>query len=66
MITGATKGEGSELTYKTVQAEIENLSGTVLPSTGGMGTTIFYVLGSALVLGAVVLLVTKKRMSTKD
>ena len=31
-----------------------------------MGTTIFYVLGSALVLGAVVLLVTKKRMSTKD
>ena len=66
VITGATKGEGSELTYKTVQAEIENLSGTVLPSTGGMGTTIFYVLGSALVLGAVVLLVTKKRMSTKD
>lgn len=66
VITGATQGEGSELTYKTVLAEIENLSGTVLPSTGGMGTTIFYVLGSALVLGAVVLLVTKKRMSTKD
>ena len=65
VITGATK-EGSELTYKPVLAEIENLSGTVLPSTGGMGTTIFYVLGSALVLGAVVLLVTKKRMSTKD
>ena len=64
VITGATK-EGSELTYKTVLAEIENLSGTQLPSTGGMGTTIFYVLGSALVLGAVVLLVTKKRMSTK-
>ena len=66
VITGATKGEGSKLTYTTVLAEIENLSGTVLPSTGGMGTTIFYVLGSALVLGAVVLLVTKKRMSTKD
>lgn len=66
VITGATKGEGSELTYKTFLAEIENLSGTELPSTGGMGTTIFYVLGSALVLGAVVLLVTKKRMSTKD
>ena len=43
-----------------------NKAGTELPSTGGMGTTIFYVLGSALVLGAVVLLVTKKRMSTKD
>ena len=39
--------------------------GPELPDTGGMGTTIFYVLGSVLVLGAVVLLVTKKRMSTK-
>ena len=44
---------------------VVNKAGTELPSTGGMGTTIFYVLGSALVLGAVVLLVTKKRMSTK-
>ena len=43
--------------------QITNKAGTQLPSTGGMGTTIFYVLGSALVLGAVVLLVTKKRMS---
>ena len=49
-----------------VSANIENQSGAQLPSTGGMGTTIFYVLGSVLVLGAVVLLVTKKRMSTKD
>ena len=40
-----------------------NKAGTELPSTGGMGTTVFYVLGSVLVLGAVVLLVTKKRMS---
>ena len=44
--------------------QITNNSGAELPSTGGMGTTIFYVLGSVLVLGAVVLLVTKKRMST--
>ena len=42
-----------------------NKAGAQLPSTGGMGTTIFYVLGSVLVIGAVVLLVTKKRMSTK-
>lgn len=42
---------------------VVNKAGTELPSTGGMGTTIFYVLGSVLVLGAVVLLVTKKRMS---
>ena len=42
---------------------VVNKAGTELPSTGGMGTTIFYVLGSVLVIGAVVLLVTKKRMS---
>ena len=43
--------------------EIENNSGTVLPSTGGIGTTIFYVVGSILVVAAGVLLITKKRMS---
>ena len=43
-----------------------NKAGALLPSTGGMGTTIFYVLGSILVIGAVVLLVTKKRMSASD
>ena len=48
-----------------VSANIENQSGAQLPSTGGIGTTIFYVLGSILVIGAAVLLVTKKRMSTK-
>ena len=45
------------------KVEIENKSGTELPSTGGIGTTIFYVLGSILVIGAVVLLIAKKRMS---
>ena len=40
-----------------------NKAGTELPSTGGMGTTVFYVLGAVLVVGAGVLLVTKKRMS---
>ena len=45
------------------EVEIENKSGTELPSTGGIGTTIFYVLGSILVIGAVVLLIAKKRMS---
>ena len=39
--------------------------GTLLPSTGGMGTTIFYVLGSILVLGAGVLLVARKRMGAE-
>ena len=44
-------------------AKIVNNSGTVLPSTGGIGTTIFYVIGSILVVAAGVLLITKKRMS---
>ena len=62
--------EGADMTHTLKQdatdvAEvgIENKSGTELPSTGGIGTTIFYVLGSILVIGAVVLLITKKRMS---
>lgn len=43
--------------------DVENKTGTELPSTGGMGTTLFYVLGGVLVAAAVVLLVTKKRMA---
>ena len=41
---------------------IVNQSGSVLPSTGGIGTTIFYAIGSVLVVGAGVLLISKKRM----
>ena len=45
--------------------DIINKSGTVLPSTGGMGTTVVYVVGDGLMAVAVVLLVTKKRMENK-
>ena len=45
------------------EVKVLNQTGAQLPSTGGMGTTIFYVLGGILVVGAVVLLVTKKRMN---
>lgn len=45
------------------EVKVLNQSGTELPTTGGIGTTIFYVVGSILVLAAVVLLITKKRMS---
>lgn len=62
-ITGATKGESDKLTYTTLVVKVNNQSGTELPSTGGMGTTIFYVIGGILVLGAAVLLVTRKRMN---
>ena len=42
---------------------VVNNKGTELPGTGGIGTTIFYVVGGLLMLGAAVLLITKKRMS---
>lgn len=45
---------------------IANNQGSTLPETGGMGTTIFYVVGGLLVVGAAVLLITKKRMSQKS
>ncbi len=53
-----TYGENSTGTVK-----IENKTGVELPSTGGVGTTIFYVIGGLLMAVAVVLLVTKKKMS---
>ena len=52
-----------DLTAGSITTTVVNQSGSKLPSTGGIGTTIFYVLGGVLVLAAVVLLVTKKRMS---
>lgn len=52
----ANKADGS------LKADIVNRKGSLLPSTGGMGTTILYVIGSILVLVAAVLLITKKRM----
>lgn len=48
-----------------VHQDIENNKGSVLPSTGGMGTTIFYVVGGILVVGAAVLLISKRRMSDR-
>ena len=45
--------------------KVENKSGTELPSTGGMGTTLFYIVGGLMVAGAAILLVTKKRMGAE-
>lgn len=45
--------------------EVENKTGTVLPSTGGMGTTMIYLVGAVLVLGSGVVLATKRRVKNK-
>lgn len=60
-ITFTANEDMSELAAKVV-----NKKGIVLPGTGGIGTTIFYVIGSILMLGAVVTLVTRKRMASRN
>ncbi len=45
------------------QVEVENNTGAELPETGGVGTTIFYIVGSILLVGAAILLIAKRRMS---
>lgn len=45
--------------------QVINDSGTLLPETGGIGTTIFYIIGGLLVVGAVIILITRKRMSVE-
>ena len=67
--------EGSSITRNEITAldevpatsiqKVVNKQGTELPSTGGIGTTIFKVVGAILVLGAGILLVTKRRMSAQ-
>ena len=65
---GKVTEEATETTKEYTASEnvaglvIVNNKGTELPSTGGMGTTLFYALGGVLVVGAAVLLVVKKRM----
>lgn len=60
-----TKKDGTEkeVTSGQIYTEVMNQKGSVLPETGGMGTTIFYVVGAILVLGAAVVMITRKRMS---
>ena len=55
--------------YKAVSddnVEIVNTKGEELPETGGMGTTLFYIVGGLMVAGAAILLVTKKRMGAAE
>ncbi len=50
--------------YENGGVQVINKTGSLLPETGGVGTTIFYVVGSILMLAALVLLVSKKRMAS--
>lgn len=65
------KGDNAEITLTpdlndgSLTGSVVNKLGNTLPRTGGIGTTIFYVVGIILVLGASVLLITKKRMESK-
>lgn len=50
----------------TITMEVKNFQGVILPETGGIGTTIFYIVGGVLVVGAVVLLITKRRAGADE
>ena len=61
-LAGGDKFSG-EVSTGVLSGNIVNEAGSTLPETGGMGTTLFYVLGLAMVLGAGVLLVSKRRVN---
>lgn len=67
VITGLD-GDNNTITFAknleagSLSANVVNKAGSILPSTGGMGTTLLYIIGAILVVGAGVLLVARRRM----
>ena len=55
-----------ESTTANMTATVENNTGLIMPETGGIGTTIFYIVGGVLAAGAVILLITKRRMRVEE
>lgn len=64
--TVSYKVDNDDLKENVENVEILNNAGSELPSTGGIGTTIFYIVGGLLVVGAVVVLITKRRASAGE
>lgn len=64
--TAKVNGENATFEDDMVKLTVENNKGSDLPITGGIGTTIFYVIGGLLVCGAVVMAITKKKLSVED
>lgn len=62
-VTADGKAGVGDLENGEAEIKVANNSGTTLPETGGMGTTMFYVIGAILVVGAAVVMITRKRMS---
>lgn len=71
-LTGEVKvvvqgNDDNDITDLTVTSDrIVNKTGSVLPTTGGMGTTLFYIIGGLLAAGAAVLLIVKRRMNEEE
>ena len=63
---GTAAAEAGDTATGVVSATVADSKGATLPSTGGIGTTIFYVIGSLLAAGAALLLITKKRIANKE
>lgn len=62
---GQVKVKNGDAYDEVTQVKVENKSGTVLPNTGGAGTTMIYLVGAVLVLGSGVVLATKRRVKNK-
>lgn len=65
-LTANNNASVAEGVYSEGGVQVINLTGVLLPTTGGIGTTIFYALGGVLVIGALVIFVTKKRMGKHE
>lgn len=63
---GSIRVGTTDLSAGDIHVDVRNSTGGLLPTTGGMGTTLFYILGGILAVGAAVLLITKKRVNAGE